>query len=100
MLQKNMGTHLGVAQLKSLENASLIKNVDHNMPHLVAKMTFDPIQRGGLALFSCFWHFCHYWVNGLCFAKTLNSRVQCAFGNYCLLMFVLNDGDDIVGLRV
>ena len=54
MLQKNMGTHLGVAQLKSLENASLIKNVDHNMPHLVAKMTFDPIQRGGLALFSCF----------------------------------------------
>ena len=74
-----MGTHLGVAQLKSLENASLIKNVDHNMPHLVAKMAFDPIQRGGLALFSCFWHFCRFWVHGLCFAKALNSRVQCAF---------------------
>ena len=85
MWQKNMGTHLGVAQLKSLENASLIKNVDHNMPHLVAKMTFDPIQRGGLALFSCFWHFCRYWVHGLCFAKALNSRVQCAIGNYCFL---------------
>ena len=40
--------HLGVAQLKSLENASFIKNVDHNMPHLVAKMAFDPIQRGAL----------------------------------------------------
>ena len=95
-----MGTHLGVAQLKSLENASLIKNVDHNIPHLVAKRAFDPIKKGGLALFSCFWHFCHYWVHGLCFAKAFNSRVQCAFGNYCLLMFVLNDGDDIVGLRV
>ena len=95
-----MGTHLGVAQLKSLEKASLIKNVNHNKPHLVAKMAFDPILRGGPALFSCFWHFCHYWVHGLCFSKALNSRVQCAFGNYCLLMFVLNDGDAIVGLRV
>ena len=94
-----MGTHLGVAQLKSLENASLIKNVDHNMPHLVTKMEFDPIQRWGPALFSCFWHFCRYWVHGLCFAKALNSQVQYAFGNYSLLMFVLNDGDDIVGLR-
>ena len=90
---KNIGMHLGVAQLKSLENASLIKNVDHNIPHLVAKMALKPFlipfKEGVMPFSPVFGTFCHHRVHGLRFASFVSKSTQLT-GPMCLrqLLFV------------